>query len=472
MNQIISHRNISSVNSFAEFAAWFRQKDITKSALAAAVGTNRVSIRLWLTGRTFPRDEYCTKLFEITHLDCFSPANRAEMRAEHERLIPPEIKQKRRAKYQTNADVFRKRSLSSWRKRRERQRQFVLGAELAELRKDPRKRKNVCRECGQILRDIGPHLCPRHGMKVAQYKENWGFLRSRNATRSEETTRKQKDAMKHHHPPKWTRKLLPKAAKASKLTNQPGSARLEERLNARDRGRGGKKFRARPKQQKRGDIVTDARIVRLHLRGKGLKEIAVSTGRSSTAISLRLKRIGYDGRNHAYFHGDEVGPRHFRDYCADFKLIVPQAAADVAIGIDWAYARMNSKHRDNPFTSDLGSRLIRAREKRTAIFRLKPATAKGGRPKMLPPSEISSLQGKYPILLKELQELRARPSGVGLWAWLCDEFRVNRMPLMKRWPAFFDWAEKNLVGTWKPNDLARQFLSADYDVSSPRRVGR
>jgi hypothetical protein len=453
----------------AQLRKWRKQTDTRRVALAAQIGVTAGAVKAWERGIVFPRDEQCDALFKITSLACFG----SDRAAARDRAVPKAVKDKRKHEYLAHADEKRKRARGWYATKNKTHRQSSAGwvprervpeAELKELRADPRRRKEVCRECGEDYRsgEVAQHIWAEHKMRIAAYKEKWGFCRTGNASRSERAQENQRTAMKGHRPPKWTAKLLPKAIESSKQTNQPGTARLEERLNARDRRRGGKQFHARPDQQKH---ATDARIVGLHLRGKSLKEIWASTGSSISATSLRLKRMGYDGRNHAYLHGEEIGPQHFLDYRADFGLTVPQAAADVRIGLDWAYARMNSKHAENAFTFDLGSRLIKAREKRTASFRLRPATKKGGRPNTLPQSERISLHDKYPLLLKELQALHARPRKVRLWTWLCDEFRAERLPLLKRWPAFFEWADKNLFGEWKPNDLARQFLASDYDVS-------
>jgi ROS/MUCR transcriptional regulator protein len=462
----------SGASWMAEVHAWWRDQTQfrTYDELRIVLGCSYPTVKNLMAGRTFPIDALCDKLYELTNLECFG-VGRERARCEHRGGISQVVRGERRtygrARYSTNAEEI----LAQQKEKYDAERQFVPeGPERDALRADPRIRKNVCRECGEILVDVGPHLWATHKMQIAEYKEKWGFLRSRNATRSESTQQKQRDAMKRKgiRPPRWTRKFLPEAIKASTRTNRPGTARLEERLNARDRTRGGKHFHARPQEQRRGgkQVVADARIAKLHLRGKSLKEIASASGRSMSAVSLRLKRMGYEGRNHAFFHGDEVGPRHFRDYCSDFALTVPLAAADLKIGVDWAYARMNSKHANKPFSFDLGSRLVKAREKRTASFRFRPVSKKGGRPSSLPPSERASLREKYPALMQELRAVRVRPPNVGLWTWLCDEFRVRRLPLLKRWPAFFGWAEKNLQSAvWKPGDLARQFLAAEYGVS-------
>src|SRR5258708_39348987 len=192
-------KNTPRVTHFArKLTAWFEQQNITKEAFAAKVGTSRQLLRKWLNGEFFPTNRFCERLYPITQLSCFSPEQRDEARHQHDASIPAEIQKVRKQKYEANADVFRKRSMDSYHKRYEAQRQFVDSAELEALKKDPRRRKNVCRLCGQWnLKDIGPHLAQMHPhVPIEVYKERFGFLRSRNATRSEETQAKQSAVMK------------------------------------------------------------------------------------------------------------------------------------------------------------------------------------------------------------------------------------------------------------------------------------
>ena len=411
-----------------ELRDWRNGQKMTNPGLAAAIGVTASAVKIWLRGEVFPTDERCDKLFNLTRLYCFGDGREVARKS-----VPSEVRKTRQQKYKANAAVFRERSRRSWRKTYEAGQKFVEHAELEALRKDPRKRKEVCRVCGLICRDVGPHRAQKHPeISLAAYKEKYGFCRSRNATRSELTQEKQRTAMKSigHQPPKWTRKLLAKAAAASLRTNRKGSARLEEQLNARGRTLGPRRQHWK-RDRRTWELITDARIVRAKIRGWDLKRIASSVGLSMPATSFRLRRLGKSGRANAYLHGELVGPQQFRDYCSDFQLTVSEAARDVGVSEDWAYRRMNRQGDERPFSQALGSQLIRAREKRTASFRLKPAGPRGGRPSKLPASQRSDLRSKYPILLAELQSVHesirknGAPSMVALWDWMCVEFRAR-----------------------------------------------
>ncbi len=477
-----------SLTTFAQqFQAWWKTQETYahNSDLAAEVGTNRVSVRFWLAGRAFPRDKYCDKLHGITGLDCFGPG-RTAARAEHERLIPPEVSADRRSKYQGNADVFRKRALTSWRKRRERERQFVSEEELAALRKNPRERKNVCRECGEILRDVGPHLWPRHKMKIAEYKKKWRFLRSRNAVRSQETNKEQSDVMKREWKRKgkrerkrkrdWLREHQPAAVEASLRTNRPGSARLEERLDMQER-----RLAARPKHWKRGrdgDVVTDAKIAQLRLAGYSVPEIAAALGMTLAPVFYRLRRMGFPGRARVFLHGEPVGWKHYRELCSDFDLTNEKAAKLLGISEDWLRRKLKPRRKAEALSPKLAKRLLKVRAELLAELRRTPAAGpQGGRPRQLPASDKAELPAKYDALRSELKVFRSRlrehreaPRGA-TWDWLCERFRAGELPTLKLWPQFFAWlARKSYLSTfreasWIPRDLAIHFLADDYGAS-------
>ena len=460
-----------------EFSTWFKKQRMSKTELAVKVGTNRVTVRNWLKGRSFPRDEYCGKLHALSQLNCFGSGRELE-RAKHEDSIPQEVKDGRREKYKRNADVNRARAMDSYHKRYEAKRKFVDHYELEGLRKDPRSRKNICRECGEILpRDAGPHVAHRHpDVPMAMYKAKWGFCRSRNATRSDETNARQSAAMKRirHQPPKWTRKLLPRAQEASLRTNQPGSARLEERLNAR-----GRKLEARPKYWKRtdGDIVTDAKIAQLRLRGLTCDEIAASVGMTLTPVFFRLKRMGFPRRARIFLHGDAVRVHHLRVLCTDCGRTKAQIAEQLGITLDWTNDLFH-RASERPLSHDLGAKFLKLHREFICQIRVRPASVLGGRPRQLPESERAELPAKYNSLLADLQAVRrwvraqeGRLSLAGFWDWACRESRAQRFQVLHLWPAFFEWVTKGydssgfLSGDWRPNELTKEFLADDYDVS-------
>jgi hypothetical protein len=79
------------------------------------------------------------------------------------------------------------------RKKLEAQR-FVTPKQLEALQADPESCKGVCRNCGQILKDVGSHLsqCPVGPREISEYKAKWGFPRAGNATRSDEKVQRYK----------------------------------------------------------------------------------------------------------------------------------------------------------------------------------------------------------------------------------------------------------------------------------------
>lgn len=474
----------SEITFAQEFNAWFRKEKTSKSALASKIGSDPVSVRSWLAGRAFPRDTYCDKLYALTTLDCFSPTNRAKARAAHERLIPPRVKKERRSKYLASPELFRTRSLASWRKRHAKSKQSVTEQELGTLRTDPRLRKNVCRECGEILCDVGPHLWPKHGLAVADYKIKWGFLRTGNATRSEDTNLKQSNTMKRigHRPPKWTHLRLPDALRASIRTNKKGAARLEERLNSRGKSLGGRPLRW--KRASGGGLVTDARIAELRLGGKSVPEIAAAAELTLTPVFYRLKRMGYPKRFRAFLHGEPVGWKHITTLCSDFNLTSVRAAELLDISEDWIRRKLTPKRKTEALSPTLARRLLRVRAELLAEFRKRPASRQGGRPKQLTPSDKGEVPLKYHALLRELRALRAwvqeqdrAPSTDGIWNWLCERFRSRTFRTLQFWPQFFRWSSKEFDtqsfrrGQWVPRDLAVQFLADDYGASQDTVAG-
>jgi transcriptional regulator with XRE-family HTH domain len=462
------------MNKPADLRLWLDERKMSLPDFASTIGVTVKGIRLWLAGKSFPRDPQCDKLFTVTSLDCFGPG-RTTARAEHERLIPADVKRERREKYNANPELYRGRALKSWRKRYDASAQFVNAEELKALRADPRKRKNVCRECGEILADVGPHLSPAHDIDVVKYKEKWGFLRSRNATRSEQTQERQSAAIKRsgHQPPKWTHEILPTALAASLQTNKPGSARLERRLNSR------RSLAARPKHWKRtetGDLVRDARIASLRLKGLSTEQIAERVGMTLTPVFFRLRRMHLPRRARVFLHGEAVRARRLRCLCPDFNITRQEAAELLGITYDWYLSAAKERVEEPALSWDLGRKYLAVRRDLLRRFRMRPASALGGRPKQLPESERAELLAKYEALLADLQGVRQwvrsqrRLSQPAFWDWLCREFRSQHFRVLHIWPSFFDWVEKNyensafLSGDWTPRDLAVQFLADDFDV--------
>lgn len=478
----MTNRQSGTLPAFAlEFSAWMDAERMSYRALAEKVGTNRVSIRHWKSGAAFPRDKFCERLYALSNgqLNSFGPG-RSDVRLEHVESIPYTIKEARRSKYQKNAAAYREAALRSWRRRAQANKIFVSPEELAELRANPRCRKEVCRNCGQVLKDIGPHLghCLAGAMKSPEYRAMWNFTRTRNATRSIESNRKQSLAMirKRHRPPRWTRRLLPAAQRASLLTNVPGSARLEERLDAR-----GRRLGSRPSQWKSnsaGGVVTDAKVAELRLSGKGSAEIASLSDLSLTSVYLRLRRMGFPRRSRVWTHGEPVGAKHVLALATDFKLTPDEIAKLIGLSVEWV--RRLLKGKSTAWMSPaVAKRILAARERLIRSLRFRPAAGRrGGRPKQLTSSDELAIPTKCDLLRGDLKTLRhwirehsSQISTCDLWDGLCAEFRFGRFSSIQLWPQFFDWLRTDYdsqafrQGNFVPKDLAVAFLASDYGAS-------
>jgi len=277
-----------------------------------------------------------------------------------------------------------------------------------------------------------------------------------------------------HQPPKWTHDLLPVAQKASLKTNVPGSARLEERLNAR-----GKVLGARPQFWKRtsdGDVVTDARIAQLRLQGRSMEKIAVRVGMTVAPIFFRLKRLGFPRKARLFEHGEPVSAKSFVSLVYDFNLTVEEAAERVGISTDWAGRLVRGKTTEW-LRHDVARNVVRAREELLRLFRMKSASEKGGRPKRLPAADEIRLVTRYEQLQDDLKTLRnwiraqeRTPRFSAIWDQLCKWFRSRHLRALQFSPGFFAWVERSYVdpsfraGTWTPFEVAREFVAFEFGV--------
>src|SRR5579862_1101158 len=131
-----------------------RQRDF-----AAAIGASLEALQRWLSGRAFPSEAFCDKLFAVTQIECFSPGGRVTARTEYIRM----------------------RGLSQTAIAKRAAREFISAEELAECREDPGLAFTVrgdewvaCLECGQLLKFIrgagaAAHL-KEHGMSAEEYR--------------------------------------------------------------------------------------------------------------------------------------------------------------------------------------------------------------------------------------------------------------------------------------------------------------
>jgi len=268
---------------------------------------------------------------------------------------------------------------------------------------------------------------------------------------------------------------LPVANKASLQTNVRGSARLEERLNAR-----GKILGARPqfwKQTSDGDVVSDAKVAQLRLHGMSLKKIAGRLSMTVTPVFFRLRRLGFPRKARLFQYGEPITGKSFVALVYDFNLTVGQAAERVGISLDWAHRLMHGK--GSEFLShDVARAVVKAREELLRLFRGK-ATAgeKGGRPKRLPVADERRLVARYDQLQADLKVLRdwirkqeRTPTFSAIWDQLCRWFRSRHLRALQFSPGFFARVEKSYVdpafraGTWAPFEVAREFVAFEFGI--------
>jgi hypothetical protein len=166
--------------------------------------------------------------------------------------------------------------------------------------------------------------------------------------------------------------------------------------------------------------------------------------------------------------------------CADFRIRAADAAQRMGVSEEWTRRKPKPGRKIEPLSLDLAKRLLKVRDELLGDYRRKPASAQGGRPRQLTPSDVTELPRKYDELRSELKMLRRwlrdqspTPSMTKMWDWLCGEFRAGRLGTVKLWPQFYTWVEKSYnnrvfrQGDWIPRDLAIQFLCDDYGASEP-----
>lgn len=155
----------------------------------------------------------------------------------------------------------------------------------------------------------------------------------------------------------------------------------------------------------------------------------------------------------------------------------------------WITHRLRAKDKAAPLSERMGDRVLSVWKNLKSISRRQGTSPKGGRPKMLLPSEEAALPWKYASLrsdlrnlLKWLRDQDTNVSFAGLRAWICAQAKHGRMrTVLFLWPEFFDWLGKGFdrnsgrgmdlatflskAATWRPSDVALDFLAHSYDLA-------
>lgn len=407
------------------------------------------------------------------------------------------IAAKNRTKYIKNRQAI----LQLHRDRYDARRRFVMPEELEACLQDPRKAKTirgdgaiVCLECGQALRSLNIHLRVTHGLTAAQYKAKPGqhaVTRRYNAgsglvcvelsQKFQKLSRRQKRRPLPRHPREKLRLFLGKARQYERS--------MEYRLNERDRNSG----RSQPSSWKRlpnGELVTDAQILQLHLRGTSARQIAQKVGLGFASVGRRIRRMGLpSGHGRCFQHGEPVTGEYIAHLCTDFEKSRSEMANVLEVTEQCVASHIRGGVRQRHLPIPLAQRAIILRGVLRGHHKRSAPTLSGGRPRVLLPSEAEVIPGKYEALRRDLKllhqwlEKQGRPVDVDrVWEWLCSQARRRVIRTLVFWPQFFEWFKRQgysegyldhrrtKIGAfsteWTPHQVAIEFLSTDYGVSA------
>jgi transcriptional regulator with XRE-family HTH domain len=198
---------------------------------------------------------------------------------------------------------------------------------------------------------------------------------------------------------------------------------------------------------------------------------------SVTPVFWRLKRMAFPRRDRVFSHGEPVNWKNLVAVVNDYHLTTEQVVERTGLSEAWVNRLMRGEGRE--WMSAPVARVIRnLHDDLLTQFRRKPAAGeRGGRPKLLPPSDERKMIERYKCLLRDLKTLRTwiraqtrAPSTGRIWDWLCECFRSGQLRALQFSPHFFDWVRKNYNGDyfrsggWVPRDLALELVAFEFDV--------
>jgi predicted transcriptional regulator len=376
--------------------------------------------------------------------------------------------------------------------------QRLTAAELARCQQDPTKAWTIrgakwvaCIEdgCGEVHKQLGPHLRVRHHLTSAEYKRKLSTdgtspRYSKNASLT--SLDLQALLSKKRKKLKLGRRLQDSGTvpPVKKLIASRGHRLLSRQFKIEQSRR---KVGARPDLwgKFRGKIITaraaDWEIAKLATEGASHRVISTSTGLGVTAVWWRLHRIGFLTRAHVYEHGEPLLGKHILAACQDFGTTRAHLADFMGLKQKTVCNRTYGASIGKPLPAQMGRELKVARQKLREGFRHKSAKGKdGGHPRLLTLSERASLPRIYRSLLNSvkavtnwLSERTQRDSRVSfeeLRQWVYSEARKGRLRRIAFWPDFFDWIQprKDLHALLSktPYVLTREFLAHVHGVSA------
>ena len=134
---------------------------------------------------------------------------------------------------------------------------------------------------------------------------------------------------------------------------------------------------------------------------------------------------------------------------------------------------------NHPISWDLGGALLSSIASLRQQYRQLGATAKGGRPKALLPSEEKELPGKYQALKADLDLMlrwaeleKATVTLKKLGEWMCEQARFRKLQVLLFWPSLHsrlpeicEQARNRVRGGIASPERTKELLSGEYQIS-------
>lgn len=428
-----------------------------------------------------------------TEEECKRRMNR-EKKRRYKQRHPERVRAQKRGQYHRHRDAIREH-------RRERHYEAgIRRVSLEELdhlrghiREAIREKEIICLECGGRLRRLANHL--KYHLKPERdkteeylYRDKWGYNRASALYAKEEAEEVRKEAKRRHWGlrPDMVKQRFPKGRRGVRVSR---TLRSEARMNLSDAlrgkprpwmlGRGNPDFMKRKRKSvSNGQVVTDARMAQLRLHGHKVEEIATQLGMSPGSVSMRLRQIGFGGRDIAFDRGAVVTGTSVVNLCQDFNLTRVEVSKSLGKSYDWASGRTGPANLNRPLSAQMAREVLALRSSLREDLRKKAPTKLGGRPSPLTaserfaaPAELKALQHDLNMLKEEAVSQQKMTTLSDAWSWLCHMQRHRKLQTLFFWPQFFRWIEKS-HGDWSSfkeslrwlTDIALEFMADEHQV--------
>jgi hypothetical protein len=236
------------------------------------------------------------------------------------------------------------------------------------------------------------------------------------------------------------------------------------------------------KLDKRGE---DWKIAELAASGASDLQIATQMGlQHGQAAGARRRKLGFfsSRKPRFYSHGQTMSVTDLRSIARDLGKSLRQLSDDMGVKYDTLKKGTSPSRLQEPLSSLIGRAFKKQLTKWRAEYTGRSATAQGGAPRLLLPSERQMLPREYHALLPDVKatlrwlgdrQAREQPARFeDLRDHVYLEARRGRLRKIALWPDLIHEirevaaADRRLLrGELKPSDLTRTLLARTYGVS-------